>query len=634
MVQTAQAATLVSGNLIKASNPSVYYYGADGKRYVFPNEDTYKTWYSDFSNVKKITDGELAAITIGGNVTFRPGVKLVKITTDPKVYAVDKGGTLRWLTTSIVAETLYGSNWGSLVTDVSDAFFINYTVGAPINNNLDYNPTTSTSTATSISADRLIAVPTGGTLNVSLASDTPAAANLATGVIADFTKIVLQATETTEVKSIQVMRYGLSSNSDVNNIKIVTSTGTQLGNSAGLGANNKAVINFSPSLIVVPSNPTVLTIEASLNPTASSGRTIALGIESVNDLVLAAGTVNGNFPLVGNYMGGTYSGLDTNLMIPPEGVLIGGRAKQGVASFKITAGQAEDMELNSVTITDTGTGKVATTWYLYSAKRSDGKSLNEPVASGIMDPVTKKVRFQITAGTVIITYSQSVTVTVAVDAVGVDGVTVQNGDALKAVVAAGTDIEATGKASGQKITGSAVTDSKTYYVLASYPYFSLDDSSPKQVLVPGTKTLLAIFDVTADTAKEVDFLSAINNTTAIANKLTVNIGSSCTAGLGNSLVLQDENGTVLDTQAVDVCAANSVTFTFGNPGSLQIGPGATKKLYIYADTTGANTNGNSIQLSLDNSNAANLDFSIDGSGNYAFAQYVFQPGIYANVLAR
>ena len=27
-----------SGDLVKASQPAVYYYGADGKRYVFPNE--------------------------------------------------------------------------------------------------------------------------------------------------------------------------------------------------------------------------------------------------------------------------------------------------------------------------------------------------------------------------------------------------------------------------------------------------------------------------------------------------------------------------------------------------------------------------------------------------------------------
>src|SRR4030042_1253399 len=57
-----RAATISSGDLIKASTPAVYYYAADGGRYVFPNEKTFKTWYVDFSTVKTITDAELAAI--------------------------------------------------------------------------------------------------------------------------------------------------------------------------------------------------------------------------------------------------------------------------------------------------------------------------------------------------------------------------------------------------------------------------------------------------------------------------------------------------------------------------------------------------------------------------------------------
>ena len=77
------------GSLIKRPNHSaVYYFGADGKRYVFPNERTYKTWYADFNSVVTITADELADIVIGGNVTYRPGAKMIKIDTDPKVYAI------------------------------------------------------------------------------------------------------------------------------------------------------------------------------------------------------------------------------------------------------------------------------------------------------------------------------------------------------------------------------------------------------------------------------------------------------------------------------------------------------------------------------------------------------------------
>lgn len=123
----------VADSLIKSSaSTAVYYCGTDHKRYVFPNDKAYFTWYEDFSEVREVSVGELASIPLGGNVTYRPGVKLIKITTDPKVYAVDRGGILRWVASSEVARELYGDDWIELVDDVSDAFFINYTIGAPI----------------------------------------------------------------------------------------------------------------------------------------------------------------------------------------------------------------------------------------------------------------------------------------------------------------------------------------------------------------------------------------------------------------------------------------------------------------------------------------------------------------------
>lgn len=121
-----------SNTLIKASTNTVYYCGADGKRYVFPNQKIYISWYADFSGVIKITDEELAAVPLGGNVNYRPGVRMVKIETDPKVYAVDRGGTLRHVTTPEIAASMYGSKWNTFVDDLSEAFFFNYIIGEPI----------------------------------------------------------------------------------------------------------------------------------------------------------------------------------------------------------------------------------------------------------------------------------------------------------------------------------------------------------------------------------------------------------------------------------------------------------------------------------------------------------------------
>ncbi|MEK7116192.1 MAG: glycoside hydrolase family 44 protein [Patescibacteria group bacterium] len=158
-VPAMSASSITSGDLIKGSTDAVYYYGQNGKRFVFPHAKTYFTWYADFSTVKTITSDELASIPLGGNVTYRPGVKLVKVTTVPKVYAVGANGVLRWVKTEEVAKALYGVDWNKKVDDIPDTFFVNYTVGADITSTADFSPSLETLTARDINMDkRLIAV--------------------------------------------------------------------------------------------------------------------------------------------------------------------------------------------------------------------------------------------------------------------------------------------------------------------------------------------------------------------------------------------------------------------------------------------------------------------------------------------
>jgi hypothetical protein len=145
---------LAFGNLIKGTSSTVYYYAKDGKRYIFPNFKTYFSWYANFSTVKKITDSQLGEIPRGNNITYRPGVKMVKIELDPKVYAVDVNGTLRWVKTEVLAKGLYGDDWAKKVDDLPEIFFLNYKIGTPIETVADFNPAAATATAINIAADK------------------------------------------------------------------------------------------------------------------------------------------------------------------------------------------------------------------------------------------------------------------------------------------------------------------------------------------------------------------------------------------------------------------------------------------------------------------------------------------------
>jgi len=150
-----------AGTLIKGSSPAVYYVD-EGKRWVFPNEKVYFSWYQGFDGVQTVSDEDLASYPIGGNVTYKPGLKLVKIQSDPKVYAVGGGSRLRWVTSESAAIALYGADWNRNVDDIPDAFFFTYKDGEPIASSADYDRTAELMLAT-IADD--VALRSGGVIS-------------------------------------------------------------------------------------------------------------------------------------------------------------------------------------------------------------------------------------------------------------------------------------------------------------------------------------------------------------------------------------------------------------------------------------------------------------------------------------
>lgn len=136
------------GDIIKMGCPAVvypnhpctavYYYGVDGKRHAFSNERVYKSWFKNFDDLIIVSENVMSDIPLGKNVTYRPGERLVKFTT-PTVYAVSFSGLLRPIANAEIAESLYGSNWVSLIESVDDVFFGNYRIGYTIESTNDFS---------------------------------------------------------------------------------------------------------------------------------------------------------------------------------------------------------------------------------------------------------------------------------------------------------------------------------------------------------------------------------------------------------------------------------------------------------------------------------------------------------------
>lgn len=403
------ARAAVAGDLIKASGPAVYYYAADGKRYVFPNEKTYFSWFRDFSAVRTISDTELASILIGGNATIRPGTKLVKITTDPKVYAVSHDGLLHWVESEAVAVALYGSAWASRVVDVPDSFFVNYSIGSSMPsaahpdgtvikyagdsamyvmadgnkrrfssdavfaangyNSADVITTTVTySNGTDVTAreGRLAdvifvagGVVVGGAVTVTLASDTPAGMTVPKGAssvpLAKF-NFTAGSSEGT-VTGLSFRRVGVGATSDFSNVYLYDGSGNRLSTGRTINSSTN-VVSYNSLSISVPAGTTksyVLWGDISSSATAGGQHAFELA-DAASVVVTGSGaSVSGSFPVRGNtFMIGTTSAarLDVQKGTTPTNPNIGSTDVE-ISNFKLIA-NSNDIEIRRITLLQAG----------------------------------------------------------------------------------------------------------------------------------------------------------------------------------------------------------------------------------------------------------------------------------------
>jgi len=138
----ANASTYSQGTVLKSqTGNSVYYISSDGRKFPFPNAETYRTWYGDFKNIKTISNDALENIKNGSRyVTVRPGTKLVKFKDSKGVYVVLQGAYLKKLTNVEDARAIYGTEWYKQVVDLPSSLISSYTIHEDIEDPEDYSP--------------------------------------------------------------------------------------------------------------------------------------------------------------------------------------------------------------------------------------------------------------------------------------------------------------------------------------------------------------------------------------------------------------------------------------------------------------------------------------------------------------
>ncbi len=344
-VATVSYTTPVAGDLVKTPTYSaVYFIGSDLKKYLFSTENTFFTWYSGTwaqNPVKNISQTDFDAISLGGNVTARPGVSLMKFDNSPKVYAVTPTG-ITYVSDS-VAQALYGATYAKGVITIQASFESNYTKLADttsyptatlvklassdavyyINGTTKQLVTSDVFTASKFKSSAVLTVPSlaaytdgaalassfnvvtpgvgpviSGSVTVSLAANTPASNTIIAGqAIADLGHFVFAGTG--NVTTLKIKRIGVSQDATLNNVYLYDGN-TKL---TDAGTVSNSYVTFSnPNGIFTVSGSRTISVKADiLADTASqtvSGQTVGVAINAASDV--SGVNVTGSFPIVAN----------------------------------------------------------------------------------------------------------------------------------------------------------------------------------------------------------------------------------------------------------------------------------------------------------------------------------------------
>lgn len=402
----SQASAASAGDLIRGNSFSdVYYYAADGMRYVFPNVDTYMTWYNDFSGVDFVSDSTISNIEIGGNVVVRPGTEWIKIVSDARTYAVSTNGMIHWIESEAVATDFAGSNWNEGIIDVADVFFANYTAGASLQSATAFDGMLYTMdgneyvawggearmvTSSGMSGNQLKAeyfldgegmdvsslstgsdvtgyecelsdasqsgcteVPMGGDVTVSLASSTPAGALLpkAANSVEVLRFNVMAGSEDSTFSQVALKMNAIGATSNIDKVYLYEGS-ERLTSGRTINSSTRKVTFGSLGLDLDAGQTRTISVRVALSASANAADALSLQIASSSDLEAAGGDVMGSFPISGNTFTIANDSVGS-LTVAKTGTIenpVVGEQDATIGKFRVTAGSQEDINLEEVTL--------------------------------------------------------------------------------------------------------------------------------------------------------------------------------------------------------------------------------------------------------------------------------------------
>jgi hypothetical protein len=631
---SAVKASASAGDLIKMSgNAAVYYLGADGKRYVFPNSTTYNSWYADFSGVVTIPATELQSYLLGGNVVMRPGTKMVKITTDPSVYAVEPNGVLRKIQSEAQAAALYGSNWNKKIVDVADSYFTNYTIGTALANGevpagtlvknagsaavYYYDGTNYRSVASeaALSANRFdmaniltisntitaggsaitgaetalvktsqgattgtTPVVTGSGVMVSLNSTTPAASDLPAGTSNTMLKFNVTAANdgNAVISGVKLTAIGLGTPSEIKSISVYKDNVKLNSTARDIDSNKEAQINFTNAVTISAGATVTFEVRATIlaGTTGKHGLSIAKAAD-----VMAGNTVSGSFPVAGNIFSGVNVTVGT-LTITNDSALSDvklGDKGATLAKFKLANNaNIENIVVKAVTIKKDSASEASD-----SAIENLKLNFDGTVVATAASISSRYVTFVLANPITISKNTSNKRLTVTGDVV--DGA----GKTIGFTVDSASDVVATGDYYGYQSIVALPTPTLFTNIKAGTISVEKVNAANDKLRVDVDNQEIGSFKITANSGKNAE-LSTLRLTITSSNDLATPTSSVPFAQIENVEVYNKTNNTVYD---LTYTGSGAGTKVYQNTSmGLMLTSGVTNELVVRFDTLANATN--------------------------------------------
>jgi hypothetical protein len=294
-----------------------------------------------------------------------------------------------------------------------------------------------------------------------------------------------------------------------------------------------------------------------------------------------------------------------------------------LGTFRLAADADEDLDLDSFKLTDDGTTANTAepvTSYYFQAKNSGGANLGsekEAPGAGTAEVFWADGEVTVPADSHIFMYVYGDVANITSNT----GTGLNQGDSVEVTVAATGDVDSTGLSSGAEVdSGAAGGDAATFTIWESYPTFAWQTVS-NTTITNNASHLVAKLEITANGEYDVTFQKTDGN---VIDFQTSMIQSDDDAAVADPIfTIKDENGVTHDNSLAATSGTTELTIDFDladdTDVNLTVPAGGTKVLYFYINTADLETDNDSVQVYLDDSAAADLDFGIDGE-NFANAE--------------